>query len=174
MHFQVVNCPSQVCTLRSTTHTQRERDLSFFLSLNSFFVLLSFSSSAFCCFRRVSSLRLSLWENWFENGIGNGAAHALVHSLSETNRWCVYYVLLNNTGFSVNELRVRLPGGLLRKMYHQSVHRIKRHRPLRETARHHSPRANRLKRSAKETLASEHRGRDSSAPIPNTQKHVDQ
>ena len=43
-----------------TTHTQRERDLSFFLSLNSFFVLLSFSSSAFCCFRRVSSLRLSL------------------------------------------------------------------------------------------------------------------
>ena len=60
MHFQVVNCPSQVCTLRSTTHTQRERDLSFFLSLNSFFVLLSFSSSAFCCFRRVSSLRLSL------------------------------------------------------------------------------------------------------------------
>ena len=48
MHFQVVNCPSQVRTLRSTTHTrERERDLSFFLSLNSFFVLLSFSSSAF-------------------------------------------------------------------------------------------------------------------------------
>ena len=46
MHFQVVNCPSQVRTLRSTTLTERERDLSFFLSLNSF-VLLSFSSSAF-------------------------------------------------------------------------------------------------------------------------------
>jgi hypothetical protein len=51
MHFQVVNCPSQVCTLRVVllTHTHREREifLSFFLSLNSFFVLLSFSSSAF-------------------------------------------------------------------------------------------------------------------------------
>ena len=51
MRFQVVNCPSQVCTLRVVllTHREREREifLSFFLSLNSFFVLLSFSSSAF-------------------------------------------------------------------------------------------------------------------------------
>ena len=169
MHFQVVNCPSQVYTIRITTRTERERERYFFLSLS----VLSF----FFRFRLrfafvVSSLSLSLLENWIENGIGNGAAHSLVNSLSETNR-CVYYMLLNNTGFSLNELRVRLPVGLLRKMYHQSVHRIKRHRPLRETARHHSPRANRLKRSAKETLASEHRGRDSSAPIPNA-RHVDQ
>ena len=69
-----------------TTHTQRERDLSFFLSLNSFFVLLSFSSSAFCCFRRVSSLCIFVFVRELnrENGIGNGAAHALAHSLSET------------------------------------------------------------------------------------------
>ena len=64
MHFQVVNCPSQVRTLRILllTHTEIERDLSFSLSLNSFFVLLSFSSSAFCCFRRVSSLCVCLCE----------------------------------------------------------------------------------------------------------------
>ena len=64
MHFQVVNCPSQVLTLRILllTERERERDLSFFLSLNSFFVLLSFSSSAFCCFRRVSSLHICLCE----------------------------------------------------------------------------------------------------------------
>ena len=43
-----------------TTHTQREREIFLSFSLCSFFVLLSFSSSAFCCFRRVSSLRLSL------------------------------------------------------------------------------------------------------------------
>ena len=161
----------------STTHTQRERerDLSFFLSLSKFFFRSSFVF-VFCVLMLSSRLVFAfvfVRELNRENGIGNGAAHhSLVNSLSETNR-CVYYMLLNNTGFSLNELRVRLPVGLLRKMYHQSVHRIKRHRPLRETARHHSPRANRLKRSAKETLASEHRGRDSSAPIPNA-RHVDQ
>lgn len=177
MHFQVVNCPSQVCTLRSTTHTHRERERSFFLSLSvlfSFFFrfrLLRFdafvaSRLCVCLCERIESRKRN-WK-WCRS-------RSRTFSLwNHQSMMCVLCVLLNNTGFSVNELRVRLPVGLLRKMYHQSVHRIKRHRPLRETARHHSPRANRLKRSAKETLASEHRGRDSSAPIPNTQKHVDQ
>jgi len=70
-----------------TTHTERERsrDLSFFLSLNSFFVLLSFSSLRFVAF--VASPLFAfvfVRELNRENGIGNGAAHALAHSLSET------------------------------------------------------------------------------------------
>ena len=180
MHFQVVNCPSQVRTLRIVLLTERERererDLSFSLSLNSFFSfffrfrLLRFdafvaSRLCVCLCERIESRKRN-WK-WCRS-------RSRTFSLwNHQSMMCVLCVLLNNTGFSVNELRVRLPVGLLRKMYHQSVHRIKRHRPLRETARHHSPRANRLKRSAKETLASEHRGRDSSAPIPNT-RHVDQ
>ena len=76
-----------------TTHTERERDLSFFLSLFFFrssfvfvFCVLLLSSRLVFAFVFVRELNR-------ENGIGNGAAHALAHSLSETtNRWCVYYV----------------------------------------------------------------------------------
>ncbi len=155
MHFQVVNCPSQVYL--------------FILLERSFFVLLSFSrvlrlSSRLClCLRERILNRKRNWK-WCRSD-------SLAFSL--LNQLVLCYVLLNNTGFSPDKLRVRLPIGLLRKMHQQSVHRAQRYRPVRETARHHSPRANRLERSAKETLASEHRGRDSSAPIPNT-RHVDQ
>ena len=63
MHFQVVNCPSQVYTIRITTHThtERERDLSFFLSLffrSSFVfvhVLLSSSRLCLCLCERIES-----------------------------------------------------------------------------------------------------------------------
>ena len=165
MRFQVVNCPSQVRTVRiTTTSTHKVVVVVAFVVVvvSSFFVSLCLSLSLSFKDERIES----------KTGLENGAAHALAFSLLNQSMRALR--VSKQTGFSLDELRVRLPIGLLRKMYQQSVHRAKRHRPLRETARHHSPRANRLKRSAKETLASEHRGRDSSAPIPNTQKHVDQ
>ena len=85
MHFQVVNCPSQVCTLRILLLTHREREI--FLS---FSLCLFFRSSfvfVFCVLLLSSRLVFAfvfVRELNRENGIGNGAAHALAHSLSET------------------------------------------------------------------------------------------
>ena len=57
------------------------------------------------------------------------------------------------TGFGSDKLRVRFS---LRRGEMRPISRIERHRPLREAAREHSTRSNRLKRRAEETFASEH------------------
>ena len=160
MHFQVVNCPSQVCYSYCYHWVVAVGFVFVFVSL-----CLSLSLSLLISFkdeRIESKTELEMLPLW------RSRKFSLLNQLM-----CVLHVTLNITGFGPNKLRVRLPIGVLRKMYQQSVHRAERHRPLRETARQHSTRANWLKRSAEETLAREHRGRDSSAPIPNT-RHVDQ
>ena len=168
MRFQVVNCPSQVYY-----YSQREIFLSFSLSRSLCVFAFFFRFRATFCFRRLVFVFVFVRESHRKRNWKCCRSLSLCKFSLKLIDVCASRVTLNVTGFSPDKLRVRLPIGLLRKMYQQSAHRAKRHRPLRETARQHSPRAHWLKRSAKETLASEHRGRDSSAPIPNT-RHVDQ